>query len=206
MDPEKKEKKLPDILVHGQTETGVEKSRERCVKCIYRGYGENLCDYIGITGKARIATSPGVGKACKEFVPQEGEKKRKVSQMTVRVNAGMRPEDLEKSSRARVYQQMRILYDEGMNDRQIGDELGKSPCTVRNWRLREGLASNTERQRTSTAAVMERRREMMALYKQGLDDRKIADKMMLSVKTVRKWRRENKLKSNYERVKKHADE
>lgn len=194
-------KKSPDILLHGQTEEGFERSRERCSKCRYRGFGENLCDYIGMTGKPRILVSPGVGNDCTEFRPKDGTEGRKQAAMTVRMNAGERPEDQEMMQRQRMYRQMRILYDEGMNDREIADELGKSPCSIRNWRLREGLRSNTERKRTVGAAVQERRRQMMELWKKGLNDRQIADAMLLSPKTVRLWRREQGLRSNYERGK-----
>lgn len=201
-----KEEKIPDILLYGQTEEGREASRERCMQCQYRGYGEALCDYMGVTGKPRILVSPGVGEECKAFLPLEGKAPRKQAAMTVRMNAGERPEDQDFLRRQRQYRQMRMMYDEGMGDRQIAAEMGCSPCTVRNWRLREGLAGNTGRQRTSPEAVQERRRQMMTLWKQGLDDRQISDRMQLNVKTVRKWRRERGLESNWKKVTKHADE
>ena len=201
-----KEGKIPDILLHGQTDEGHEASRERCMQCHYRGYGEALCDYMGVTGKPRILVSPGVGEECKAFLPMTGDAPRKQAALTVQPNAGMHPGDLDFLRRKSRYRQMRVLYDEGMNDHQISREMGCSPCTVRNWRLREGLKGNTERQRTSPAATIERRKQMLALWKQGLDDRQISDRMQLSVKTVRVWRRSAGLQSNWKGGKNHADE
>lgn len=201
-----KEGKIPDILLYGQTEEGHEASRERCMQCHYRGYGEALCDYIGVTGKPRILVSPGVGEECTEFRPLTGEAPRKQAALTLQPNAGMPSGDLDFLRRKSRYRQMRLLYDEGMNDHQISREMGCSPCTVRDWRLREGLKGNTERQRTSPAATIERRKQMLALWKQGLDDRQISDRMQLSVKTVRVWRRSAGLQSNWKGGKNHADE
>lgn len=201
-----REGKIPELLLYGQTEEGHEASRERCMQCFFRGYGEALCDYMGVTGKPRILVSPGVGEECTAFLPLDGDAPRKPYALTLQPNAGMHPGDLEFLRRQSRYRQMRVLYDEGMNDHQIGREMGCSPCTVRNWRLREGLKGNTDRKRTSPAATIERRAQMMTLWKQGLDDRQISDRMQLSVKTVRTWRRENGLQSNWKAGKKHADE
>lgn len=196
----------PDILKYGVTQEAHEASEERCSKCEYRGYGESICDYLAITGKPRILVSPEIGGECKAFRPKSGTMVRKSASMTIRPNAGERPEELELRRRQQIYRQMRALYDEGLNDREIAEELRKSATTVRHWRIREGLPSNTGRVRTSPAAVQERQRQMVALWKQGLNDREIAEKMQMSKKTVRNWRKLRGLKSNYDGGKTHADE
>lgn len=196
----------PDILKYGVTQEAHEASEERCSKCEYRGYGEILCDYLAITGKPRILVSPEIGGECKAFLPKSGTLVRKSAALTIRPNAGERPEELELRQRQQIYRQMRALYDEGLNDREIGEEMRKSATAVRTWRLREGLPSNTGRVRTSSEAVQERQRQMMELWKSGLNDREIADKLLLTKKTVRVWRKKVGLKSNYDGGKKHADE
>lgn len=40
-------------------------------------------------------------------------------------------------------QEARILYDKGMNDREIAERLGASPSGVYAWRYRNGLPANT---------------------------------------------------------------
>lgn len=114
----------------------------------------------------------------------------------------------DEDPRQREYRQMKKLYEEGLSDREIAEEMRKPPATVRNWRLREGLSANTDRARTAPAAVQERRRKMMDLWSQGLNDREIADGVQVTKKTVRAWREKFGLASNYKlrRGKTDADE
>jgi DNA-binding NarL/FixJ family response regulator len=105
-----------------------------------------------------------------------------------------------------VYRQMRVMYDEGKNDHEIGEELGISANTVRNWRHREGLQSVTGRHNTTEEAIMERRRQMLRLWKEGKNDREIAEAVGVTKKTVQTWRHRAGIASNYERGKSHANE
>lgn len=202
----KKNDEAPLVLA-GITEEEFMESNERCRKCFYRSMAtDHACDYINLTGKARIEVSPGVGKDCTVFLPDTG-KSRRPAALTVRIpesNADYFTED----PRQREYRQMKKLYEEGLNDREIAEEMRKPPATVRNWRLREGLSANSGRTRTGTAAVQERRRKMMELWSQGLNDREIAEGVQVTKKTVRAWREKFGLASNYKlrRGKIDADE
>lgn len=200
---------VPDVLLYGQTEEGVEASRKRCQICRFRGCGEALCDYISVTGKARILVSPEVGEKCTAFAPDEGAPlQRKVQSMTVRPNAGERPEDQEARHRQQVYRQMKAMYEEGMSDRAIAEELRCGAYTVKRWRQREGLGVNNHGS-VPDKVLTERRMRTKELWGQGYNDIEIARELHASRRSVAKWRKEMGLPAlgvNGKKGESHADE
>lgn len=182
-----KKTKMQEILLYGQTEEGVEASMERCGKCKYRGSGECGCDYLGMTGRARILVSPGVGEECTAFAPMTGEPERKRAQMTIRPNAGERREAQEARGRERVFRQMKAMYEEGMSDRAIAAELHVSPTSVKRWRGREGLSVNNHGSIPDKVQA-ERKAAAKELWARGGSDSDIAQALGVSPRTVAKWR------------------
>lgn len=200
---------VPDILLYGQTEEGAEASRERCKECRYRGCGEALCGYIGVTGKARILISPDVGEDCAAFEPAgDGPMPRKVQAMTVMPNAGERTEDQEARSRQRLYRQMKDMYKEGMSDRAIAAELRVGAYTVRRWRQREGLGVNNHGA-VPDKVLAERREKTREMWAKGCSDNEIAKALHTSKRSIVKWRKEMGLPAHWvngKKVERHADE
>lgn len=59
----------------------------------------------------------------------------------------------QKDERRQREKQMRTLYDDGLNDKQIGEVVGVSKGTVRSWRRRFGLEANAENGRPTEKAM-----------------------------------------------------
>lgn len=102
---------------------------EKCLSCRYIQSG--YCDYASITGHCRIKICPP-GDKCTVYEPAPGQKA---------------PESLpldgaKKTPTAQDYRwrQMRELYEQGLNDKEIASEMGCSRTTVRQWRHSESLA------------------------------------------------------------------
>lgn len=200
---------VPDILLYGQTEEGAEAARDWCQKCRFRGCGDALCDYISVTGKARILVSPEVGEKCAAFDPDgDGPTPRKVQSMTIRPNAGERPEDQEARQRQQLYRQMKAMYEEGMSDRAIAAELRCGAYTVKRWRMREGLGVNNHGA-VPDKLLAERRARTKELWARGCSDNEIARELHTSKRPIVKWRKEMGLPAHWvngKRVENHADE
>lgn len=113
---------------------------KKCRKCAYRAsdVAGHTCDYLSITGHARILVSPEAGEHCTAFVPKQKKLRRGAPPPP--------PQPRKRSERTLIrYRQMRQLYDEGKTDCVIADEVGVSRSTVKRWRLEEGLMPNTVR-------------------------------------------------------------
>lgn len=95
---------------------------------------------------------------------------------------------------------MRALYEQGMNDAQIGEAIGRSRDTVRHWRNRRGLPAID----VTAVALGEERDDRLALWQQGLTDREIADRIGRHPDVVRRWRSRHGLESRTERKRKEA--
>lgn len=97
------------------------KDSPRCQICFY---GSNyytlgrICNYIDVAGTPRKCPVEN----CDKFMP------------------------FPKSQKA-LENTMRELYDQGLNDRQIGESMGLATSTVNQWRKRAKLPSQTERRR-----------------------------------------------------------
>lgn len=186
----KKNEQMPAMT--GLTAEDCERAFRRCRKCRFRGAGEVLCDYAGVTGRIRLKISPGVGSACTAF--EEGEPPAlKMGQMTPP------PEGGEPGRRVLLRRQMRQLYDEGLSDRQIGEEVNRSSTAVRLWRIKEGLGCNNAAGRQAEQEAKALHREKKRLYDQGLLDAEIGEKVGRAKTTVKRWRLAMGLESNYTR-------
>lgn len=82
----------------------------------------------------------------------------------------------------------RKLYEEGLNDREIGKQCGVSTKAVWLWRTEQQLPPNGK------AAIRE---DWMELYKDGASDYEIAALSGVHRKVVYDWRWRNKLPANH---------
>jgi hypothetical protein len=85
-----------------------------------------------------------------------------------------------------LYAEFQKLYDQGLNDSEIGRKVGVETSTVRIWRNDYGLPSLT----MSSADRGKKYDEMFQpYYEQGLTSRQIADATSTNIKIVDSWRR-----------------
>lgn len=78
------------------------------------------------------------------------------------------------------------LYNAGLNDTEIGQQLGLTKGTVARWRKTRGLAPN--HQHGGAAVTPEQHAQRLALYETGLSDVKIAKRMGLGTNAIQYWR------------------
>ena len=121
-----------------------------CEGCIFWVYGPGpdgkICDYIGITGHARIKICPP-GALC---TVKTTDPEIRVGYLVGSENQrGAVSEGYTGRHRSRKLneQEARILYDMGMSDGKIAEKLGVIAGTIRKWRCREGLEANASRLR-----------------------------------------------------------
>lgn len=97
------------------------KNSPLCKRCFYSSDYYTLgviCNFLDIAGSPRGCPVEG----CNQFLARSRDPNEKAAEM-------------------------RELYEQGLNDRQIGESLGLSTQSVYNWRRREDLKSQTERRR-----------------------------------------------------------
>lgn len=87
------------------------------------------------------------------------------------------------------------LYNQGLNDREIGKRLYLSASAVRYWRRWNGLPAN----KTYWAITPEMDAEMRKMHQTGESDLAIARKMGLAKGTVYSWRCRKGLPTNFKR-------
>lgn len=88
-------------------------------------------------------------------------------------------------------EQLRRMYEAGLNDRQIGEALGIDKHSVWLWRKARHLPNNyTDHRNTLDHA------EALRLYKSGMIDRQIAAELNVSAQQVYQWRTRNALPTN----------
>ena len=104
---------------------------KKCHSCFYYGRGSRTCDYILITGTRRGCP---IDDKCSRYLKGDGS----VRKQPLALEGGRRG---RKRDDAR-YRAIRALYDEGLNDVQIGERVGLSRGAIYNWRQREGLPAN----------------------------------------------------------------
>lgn len=121
---------------------GYMKFPERCSKCFYRANDTSghTCDYLTITGHARIKVSPAAGDKCTAYRPRVSGRNR-VSERRAIITM---PHKHNERTQIR-YRQMREMWEQGWTDGKIADELGISKHTVKRWRLGECLQPNKAR-------------------------------------------------------------
>lgn len=89
------------------------------------------------------------------------------------------------------------LYQKGLNDCQIGRELGVSDTTISMWRKARELPPN----RPVNRLTQEQAALRTQMYEAGASDREIAEALGLNPNSVNAWRQSRKLKCNRKREK-----
>lgn len=109
---------------------------ERCGSCRFHGTldGGIICDYLQITGKARITRTPREAwdKPCPFF-----ERGKKVALKFKPLLDSQRAEPRYRFDQRK----MRVLYDQGLNDHQIALQVGCTSSAVKKFRERNKLPS-----------------------------------------------------------------
>lgn len=101
----------------------------KCMTCKYAPTG--VCDYAAITRHCRIKICPP-GDECTVYSPAPGQKAPERP-----LNYGAKRKPTAQDYR---WRQMRELYDQGLNDKEIAAEMGCGRTTVQRWRHSESLA------------------------------------------------------------------
>ena len=83
------------------------------------------------------------------------------------------------------------LYEKGLVDREIGEQIGVSGSTITRWRREKDLLANGAPIRNPSW-----RAEVARLYGKGYNDEGIAEQVGVSVQTIHKWRRWEGLPAN----------
>ena len=85
------------------------------------------------------------------------------------------------------------LYRDGLNDREIADQVHVTPEAITFWRKNHGLTANTPRSKITPGTEA----EMLRMYQDGMSDVQIARALGLSKSTVLFWRRRRGLAANF---------
>ena len=91
------------------------------------------------------------------------------------------------------------LYEEGLNDLEIGRKLKLTRSAIQAWRQKRGFKSNFSRGGQRLSEDEEEKR--MKLYEEGLNDLKIGKKLKLTGGAISAWRTSRKLPSTISRSK-----
>ena len=109
---------------------------EECIVCEFAG--EKLeCNYCWITGRCRTAMPKRPDGGCPAF--KRGKPARGESFAGREVTPLRKPRKTKYSR-----EQLRELWERGLNDREIADEMGCAERTISTWRMREGLPPQRE--------------------------------------------------------------
>ncbi|MFW5794906.1 MAG: terminase gpP N-terminus-related DNA-binding protein [Bacillota bacterium] len=92
-----------------------------------------------------------------------------------------------------IREQIEDYYFEGFSDNKIAEKLGISFGTVILYRRRNNLPPNNK---TTGKLKKKKHNKRLELYKKGLSDREIAEKVGLSKAGIASWRYRNKLPAN----------
>jgi uncharacterized protein YjcR len=91
------------------------------------------------------------------------------------------------------WEKAKKLYDQGMNDAEIGNAIGCSRSAVNHWRLRNNLPKNKMKGVTKTRESKFNWERAKKLYDQGMNDVEIGSAIGCSSATVYFWRTKNGL-------------
>ena len=91
------------------------------------------------------------------------------------------------------------LYNEGLNDSEMGRRLKVDRTTIQAWRTRRGLKSNFSH--SGPRLSKDEEEERMKLYRKGLINGKIGEKLKLTTSAISAWRTSRKLPSMISRSK-----
>lgn len=124
--------------------------KRKCGECIYRAhkYAPYSCNYATITGKTRKAVPP---EKCRKF--KAGERMEERDDIVISEDSSRKPAQKPVTIRKPKAQKRKRsappdwelgmrLWKAGMNDREIGENLGVCASAVLQWRQRNGLPAN----------------------------------------------------------------
>ena len=77
------------------------------------------------------------------------------------------------------------LYRDGLNDREIADQVHVTPEAITFWRKNHGLTANTPRSKITPAMEA----EMLRMHQGGMSDGQISQESGMKKATVVSWRR-----------------
>lgn len=103
---------------------------------------------------------------------------------------------IDRAKMAAEHDARRTLYDQGLTDIEIARRTGGKRNTITVWRRAKGLPTNVG-PNTFTRLSAERRASRMLLYQLGWSDRHIAREQGVDRSSVRIWRHNLGLKSNF---------
>lgn len=183
--------------------------RSLCRKCWHwRRYGGWLgphCGYLTDTGKCRLTQmTPEQRRSGECPVFEAGKPKRVIvkpfiegSCRLARLTEG--PPMYVAPKYKLDQEKLRALYDRGLTDREIAEEMGCARDSVRLWRKRTELPpnGNKAKRRVDWDAVR-------ALYMAGMTDREIAEATGHHRQSIGDWRRTEGLPCNIDRKKEEA--
>ena len=103
------------------------------------GVGGCLCGYMDHNGHSRLLICPP-GAACtvKSTVPRDPEQVRPERRYEATAGGGRRTCCWDQKL-------AKWLYEQGMNDAQIGRRVGTARQVIQAWRVRNGLPANRKR-------------------------------------------------------------
>lgn len=100
--------------------------------CYYYCSSTDTCDFMLITGERRGCSYNDCNRYTK--VPRK--------------NTALQDYQMKRTAQwNEKFERMRVLYNEGKFDKDIAQALGCTLNTVKRWRKREGLISQTDRQK-----------------------------------------------------------
>lgn len=103
-------------------------------------------------------------------------------------------------------EKVRELYNLGYTDRQLCNAFGFTNFVVIQWRQKNKLPPHKQKLTTTHREYTGRQSRIdseaaMKLYKEGLSDGKIAEKLSMSSNAVWNWRKKNNLSPNFQHTK-----
>lgn len=86
-----------------------------------------------------------------------------------------------------------VLYRDGLNDREIADQVHVTPEAITFWRKNHGLTANTPQSKITPAMEA----EMLRMHQDGMSDGQISQESGMKKATVVSWRRRRGLAANF---------
>lgn len=130
---------------------------DKCSKCRFgSGITAHKCGFVDKVGHTKLHVyhmeiggdlRKAYGPDCVAYQPKSEPTKKKKPSATMVVKERKKSPSTRQAAVAARREQMRAMYNEGMNDAQIAREMGVNKKTVQNWRNRDCLPPNDNRGR-----------------------------------------------------------
>ena len=85
------------------------------------------------------------------------------------------------------------LYRDGLNDREIADQVYVTPEAIKFWRKNHGLTANIPWRKITPSMEA----EMLRMHQSGMSDGQISQESGMKKATVVSWRRRRGLAANF---------